>query len=259
MGVIFTTRGCNLRCNFCQTPVFVSTKNKIPEEEIERLIISYRRKGIKLLLFAEENFNPWENIKILKIIKSLKMKWFAETRFDYVIGRVKELVEYGFLGGIFGIESLSDEVLEFLNKKIKKEKIIKSIMEMAEYNIFIHGTYMFGHEIETVNSILKDINTLKNLPLLIYHVFVLTPLPRTPLYYYIEKKFGIFEKNWARFNCWHLVWNHPNISPQQMEKLVRYARSVGWGKWRFIKTGLWILKRVPRGIELSLSVKPDFE
>ena len=85
--------------------------------------------------------------------------------------------------------------LGFLNKKVRKEDIIKTIKEMAEYNILIQGTYMFGYEKETKDSILKDIEILKKLPLFIFPIFVLTPLPRTPLYYYIKEKFGIFEKN----------------------------------------------------------------
>ena len=36
----------------------------------------------------------------------------------------------------------------------------------------------------------------------------------------IEEKFGIWDTNYHHFDGKHLVWNHPNISSSEMEKIL---------------------------------------
>ena len=255
VGLVFTTRGCPLKCSFCQTPVFTKGYYKMPRDSIYEVIKFYRKKGIRAIIFADEFFNPWINMDIIELCKKLGVKWFAQARFDVVKGRVKELSQLGMIGGLFGIESLREKNLDFINKKLSPDIIFETINEMAKHNMFIQGTYMFGYEDDTEDSILEDIKILKKLPLLVYHIFVLTPFPKTPLWDYIKDKYGIFEKDWSKFNSWHLVWNHPNISKGKMEKLVNYARKVGWGKIRYIKTVLNILLKAHDSIRYREFIK----
>jgi len=244
MGILFTHRGCNLKCTFCQTPVFSPTISPIPFDEVKKTLLHYHQKGVKVVLFAEENFNPYLNRELISLIQSLGMRWFAQTRLDYIHNRVKELVETGFIGGLFGLESFNEKNLKFLDKREAKEKMIETLFEMEKYELFVQGTYIFGFEDDIEESIKRDIEFLNTLPLMVYHIFVLTPLPRTPLAHYIESKFGVFEKDWSRFDCLHLTWNHPHISREKMDRLVRYAKMKGWTIKRYLRTIARIYKKV---------------
>ena len=76
---------------------------------------------------------------------------------------------------------------------------------------------------DTIESIKADIKKLVSLGLDLTQICVMTPPPSTPLWDDISKKYGIFEKDYHKFDGKHLVWNHPNISPSEMDELMNWA------------------------------------
>ncbi len=66
----------------------------------------------------------------------------------------------------------------------------------------------------------EDVNILCNLKLDHTQNQTLTPLPQTPLWNIIENEYGIFERNWSKYDTMHLVWNHPNFELDEIRKLL---------------------------------------
>ena len=60
----------------------------------------------------------------------------------------------------------------------------------------------------------------------IHSVNVITPFPQTPLWQDLDEKYGIFDLEYRHYDAKHLVWNHPNISKDQMIDL--YKKVVGY-------------------------------
>ncbi|MCD6590888.1 MAG: radical SAM protein, partial [Candidatus Aenigmarchaeota archaeon] len=60
--------------------------------------------------------------------------------------------------------------------------------------------------------------------------------PRTPLWYEIEEKYGIFDHNWAHYDTKHLVWNHPNIRAKEMEKLLEWGFKTVYPPFNFLRS-----------------------
>ena len=251
MGLLFTHRGCRFRCKFCQTPVFAPQISALPYEEVEKAVREYHKRGVRVMLIIEEDFKPHQNKRLLELFSELGMVWMAQTRLDYYSGRVGEYVKTGFIGGLIGIEALSDHNLSFLNKYLTRKKIIETLKEMWEYKLFVQGTYMFGYENENEESIRETIEELINLPLLVCHYFVLTPLPQTELFTYIDKKYGIHKNDWSRFDCFHLVWNHPHITPERMDRLINYARQKNWSPQRYFQYLARIWEKIRFVVELK--------
>ena len=86
------------------------------------------------------------------------------------------------------------------------------------------GYFILGHEFADYESTRQEIEDVYKYEMGYVQLTVLTPFPMTPLWDHLSEKYGIFEKNWARFDTKHLVWNHPKLSSGQVVSLVEHAR-----------------------------------
>lgn len=227
MGVLFTTRGCAMKCKFCQSPRFVGKVSKIPLESIERVLAYYEKIGLGAVVILDEFFGM--GIKhaneVVSLLKKYKAFWFAMTRADLIYKKLEKWDDGTLgLGGVgLGVESFNQDVLEKIDKKAEAEETIQIILDLHKRNIGVIGYYMVGFDIETPDSIKQGLKRLAKIKLDATQLCIITPLPQTPLWDEIEEKYGIFEKDYHKFNTKHLVWNHPTISPKEMEGLLHYG------------------------------------
>jgi len=231
-GILFTTRGCAVGCKFCQTPAFCNKPTPMSLESLERVISYYREHNINIVLIEDENFgsNRKHADKVVELLDEYEMVWGCMTRADYLKNKIPEWVEMrksngknpvaGFSGASIGIENLNQATLNDINKKEGTEDILETIQLLQKYGLGTVGYYMIGFEEDTKKSLKDDIKKLASLKLDITQICVVTPLPQTPLYEEIEEKFGIWDTNYHHFDGKHLVWNHPNINPSEMEKIL---------------------------------------
>jgi len=252
VGIVFTHRGCNLRCTFCQTPVFAPTLSRIPTSEVKRVVDRYHKMGVNFLLFAEENFIPSLNRELLERLGSYGMQWTSQSRADSLRNRIHDLVRNtGYTGSIIGIESLRDSWLAHLDKRQTTKTVMETLREARDAGIFMQGTYIFGYEDDTPESLAQDAERLLRLPLLVNHYFILTPYPRTELAAYIRRRFGPPSQNWAYYDSRHLVWNHPHLEAEKLHAFRDSIRNRGWGVKDYVKMGLRTLRLFGRHIRLA--------
>jgi radical SAM superfamily enzyme YgiQ (UPF0313 family) len=158
------------------------------------------------------------------------------VRADYLGKRLDDWSKKGLIGALTGIESLNQNTLDSMGKKERIDEILSVVKKLKKMNKFIVGYYMIGFENETKESILKDLKILKKYRMDAYQLCVLTPLPGTPQWERIEKEYGIFDKNWHHYECKHLVWNHPNITPDEMRALLTKGFKIVYPPRRIIET-----------------------
>ena len=60
-----------------------------------------------------------------------------------------------------------------------------------------------------------------------------TPYPGTK--FYEQVKDDIFEYNWEKYDIYHAVYNHPNLSSEKLESLKEYA----YYKYYFRPSWVW--------------------
>lgn len=233
-GALFTSRGCGVGCKFCQTPSFCPTPSKIPIESIERVLKYYREIGIRYVFILDENFGILRKHteEVVHLLGKYGFGWSPMVRADVLMRRMEDWREMGLRGALIGIESINQEHLDAMGKKERAEEIIDLIEKISilrrdwrHPRNRMGGVcyYMMGYEDETEDSIKATVEKLKKVNPGLYQVCVLTPFPQTPLWEYLDEKYGIFEKDWHKFDAKHLVWNHPNISPEEMERLLHWA------------------------------------
>jgi hypothetical protein len=52
----------------------------------------------------------------------------------------------------------------------------------------------------------------------------------------LDSNYGIFDRDWPRFDTKHLVWNHPNCAPGVLETLLERGFRGCYGKEWLVRT-----------------------
>ena len=82
---------------------------------------------------------------------------------------------------------------------------------------------MIGFEEDTKESLKEDIKQLAALKLDITQICVITPLPQTPMWKELEEKFGIWDHDYHHYDGKHMVWNHPQIRPDEFPRILDWS------------------------------------
>jgi len=225
VGMLFTSRGCPWTCNFCQTPSFYDTAQRVPLEAVDKVLWEYHRQGITGINILDENFGtfPKHAAEVASLLYSYKMRWIALTRTDTLLKNFDNWVSKGLYGAHIGIESLSQKALEVSEKRVGSDDNARLLKKMSRHNMFVQAFYIIGFETDTEESIKRDIKHLKTLDIDLIQVQVLTPYPRTGQTETIKSQYGIDDRNLSRYNSRHLVWNHPTLSVDKVKELQTWA------------------------------------
>ncbi len=179
-----TSRGCPHACGFCQksrsgyrgrSPAFVV-------DEMEHLIRDF---GAQDIAFVDSLFcaNKKRVMAICKEImrRGVKISWTCSSRVEVVDREMLQtMADAGCWRTRFGVESGSDQVLDFISKGITKEKIRNAITWADEVGLRPKAFFMVGHMPDTPDTIRETIDFAKSIPLHDVTVQINTLLPKTP-------------------------------------------------------------------------------
>jgi hypothetical protein len=224
-GVLFTSRGCPWTCNFCQTPRFYGRAKSLPLEEIDRILAIYHARGIRGINILDENFGTFKSHarQVVKLLHKYGMRWIALSRVDTLSENFDYWKEHGLMGAHIGIESFNQASLGGAEKRVEPSLTVDLLRRLSAHHMFVQCFYIIGFEQDTAASVERDITELAELDVDVVQVQILTPYPMTPQRRSIEQAYGIFDHNLSKYNSRNLVWNHPNISPDKMVELQRWA------------------------------------
>ncbi|PIQ89397.1 MAG: hypothetical protein COV72_03380 [Candidatus Omnitrophica bacterium CG11_big_fil_rev_8_21_14_0_20_42_13] len=199
-----TSQGCPFCCGFCCTPVlygrnWASLSVERILGEIETLI---SRFNVDSILFAEDNFfTNRERVSAIctEIVKrKLKFHWSTDGRIDQILRLEPELFsllnESGCHKIYLGAESGDQDVLNLIDKKIKREDTYKAVDLLGRHNIKAELFLMVGFPLnpkKDLNETLKMISGIKrNYPNHQATPFLYTPYPGTKLFD-LAKNYGL--------------------------------------------------------------------
>jgi len=200
---IMTSRGCSYNCLFCCSRYFW----KYPRFH------SFERVKTELNIIKEQGFNAvhcWDDTftlnherlyKILDEIKRLKFTFRCngDLRLD-TKEVLQKLYESGCREYAVGIESGDQQVLNAINKRTTVERN-KQVMKWAkEVGLPIKAYLMVGNVGETMDSIKKTIDFIKQTGPEYYTISNFVPMPGCQIYSQPEK-YGIKfrTKNWDEY------------------------------------------------------------
>lgn len=196
------TRGCPGNCTFCGSPKFWGRKVRFHSVDyfVEELELLYK-KGINFFYFSDDTFsvNKKRVIQICKKIlkKNLKISWNAISRVNYMSEEVLSWMrKAGCIQISYGIESGSEKIRAYLNKKIKTAEIEKTFDITLKYGILPRAYFIYGSPGETGKTIQESIDLIKRIKPLVISSSVLSLFPGTALYSQYKKKSNLSEDIW---------------------------------------------------------------
>ena len=182
------TRGCAGDCTFCGSPRFWGRHVRFHSadyfvEQIQRLY----QKGSHFFYFSDDTFtvNKKRVIEVCKKIieKELDITWNAISRVDYINEEILFWMrKAGCIQISYGVESGSEKIRNFLQKKIATENILNAFTLTQNYGIMARAYFIYGCPEESWQTIQETIDLIDRIKPLSAVFYILDIFPGTRLY-----------------------------------------------------------------------------
>jgi len=238
---MLTSRGCPYNCTFCaSTRFWPNIRYFSPEymmEEIKHLRDTY---GVKYITFHDDLFIA--NTKRLAGLHELVMREglpkqgfrfsCASSATRITDDTARMLKEMNFVSISMGLESGNQEVLTRLKGKAFKVDINENAVHtLHRHGIHPHASFILGEPQETVEQMMETYDFIKRNPLSLVNLYVLTPLPGTPVWH-AAKAQGLVsdDMDWDQLNIsFELDWKRvilvsETVSREELHKVYQKFR-----------------------------------
>lgn len=205
---MFTSRGCPYRCTFCASSRFWGgVRYASPEyviEEIRELI----ENGVETISFYDDLFvakkDRLEAIANLVVRNGFnrKVDFTCSCRADLVTAEmVDSLKSMNVVSVGMGLESGCERTLKYLKGGASVEKNTTAVNLLSQAGIQANASFIIGSPEETEDEILETYDFIKKSRVAFFDIYVLTPLPGTPVWDYATSRGLVSETmDWERLN-----------------------------------------------------------
>ncbi len=186
---IVGSRGCAYDCSFCSTPFFWQRnwRRRDPKKIVDEIEFLNKEYGYEFIDFSDDIFTldqSW-TIEICKelINRKIPVYWNCCTRVDAVSKEVLYWMKRaGCLFTAYGIESFSSKILNAVNKKITKEKIMRACELSNNVGMNVELLLIVGSPGETDETIGETIDLINTVVPFAVAPSIMTIFPGTKLY-----------------------------------------------------------------------------
>lgn len=224
---IITSRGCPYTCIFCDKSAFGSKiRSHSPKYVVEMVKNLYYNYKIRDLRINDDNFVLLRQnvLEICRMIKEEKLDLsFCCLSSVQVINEdiVRALKEAGCWQLRYGLESGSQKILDNIQKCANLNQARRAVELTHKIGIENYGFFMIANPGETKETIRETIDFAKSLPLDVFKLNFLTPLPGCKLWSNAEQ-FGSFNRSWEKLS-FHI---EPMFIPYGLtkEEIIHYKK-----------------------------------
>jgi radical SAM superfamily enzyme YgiQ (UPF0313 family) len=196
------TRGCVGNCNFCGSPGFWGRKIRFHSADffVGQLELLYQR-GIQFFYFSDDTFTVNRNLVIevcRKIVeKEINITWNAISRVDAVSDEILYWMrKAGCIQISYGVESGSEKIRNFLQKKIAPSKIKDAFALTRKYGIMARAYFIYGCPEESRRTIQETIDLVDAIKPLSAIFYILDIFPGTRLYEDFKRRLNVGDEIW---------------------------------------------------------------
>ncbi len=222
---IITSRGCTGKCTFCDAQGVWSGRLRMRSagnivDEMSALKSTY---GVNHIVIVDDNFTI--NKQRAELVcnemekRDLKITWECNGRVDRVNKEMLDMMKRaGCIYIAYGIESGSQEILDYTIKKITLEQIRTAVKLTKESGMRVGGFFMMGFPPETEEHIKKTVAFIKELDLdWVSELSMLVPYPGTEIYNDMKREGLLIREDWDKY---YKVFS--NDVPSESDIITRY-------------------------------------
>ncbi|MEI6633023.1 MAG: radical SAM protein [Chlamydiota bacterium] len=222
-----TSRGCPFKCDFCSvSSLYGSVYRRRSNESIIADLERMKGETVKYIFFNDDNFagKPEETKQLLRMIIDRRLNRILylcqlciSAAFD------KELMglmrEAGFSIVCVGIESLSEETLKALNKKVDVKRNMMAPRLFREAGMWVHGMMMIGGDGDTERNLAEtDRWARRNLDSVQY--MTPTPLAGTKFAETMKRSGRVLTEDFSLYDGQHVVLKPNHFTPLRLQHLI---------------------------------------
>jgi anaerobic magnesium-protoporphyrin IX monomethyl ester cyclase len=231
--------GCPYNCAFCNEIV----KNKYRHRSLENIIeeikwVKVNLPEVKEILWDDPTFVVDEkftqDLCNSMIDNKIKINWSTMTRANISLETLKVMKKAGAKTMHLGLESATQDSLDFVNKNMKFEDEVEYLKNCKKVGIMNHACFIIGLPNDTKETIKLTIERAKKLQAIdSIQCFPLIPTPVENILdkeaegtiwdylvknnYLVTRDYSKWLKSNGSYNC---VVNYPNLSNTEIEQFV---------------------------------------
>jgi radical SAM superfamily enzyme YgiQ (UPF0313 family) len=229
-----SSRGCPMSCSYyCTYPLTQGKKLRThsPERVVAEIEYLQKNFGMTAVMFRDPIFTlkmeRVEQICELILKKNLHFSWICETHPHYLTpDLIKLMRQAGCISIKLGIESGDLEVMKKSRRALPDLESQETIVKTCEaVGIRVLAFYILGYMHDTRSSILQTIAYAQRLNTYGAQFTIATPYPGTQWFADLEgdPRGYALDGDYEHYNQYRLVFNHPNLSFDELEGLKSLA------------------------------------
>jgi radical SAM superfamily enzyme YgiQ (UPF0313 family) len=235
-------RGCPNTCSFCSVfCLYKGTYLKRDISEVIRDVKKIKALGYHRFLLLDDNIFadiPYL-LELCSQLKKLNMKWMSQCSLDIADNPVvlKAVADSGCFALSFGIESISQESLDRLNKSWARVENYKSqLAKITAAGIDLSTEMVIGADGDTLESIKRTADFIVENKIVVPRFYILTPIPGTQFFDEMKEAGRIINNEIYSYNGTEAVHQPLNMSPEELT-------AAYWDLYRDVFTAKAIIKR----------------
>jgi radical SAM superfamily enzyme YgiQ (UPF0313 family) len=241
-AVVLASRGCANRCYYC-VPCAPNYAREIEGrrllkrkpgvrarsagnvvEELELLA----QEGYKSVAFMDDQFilGKERTLRILRALKELDLEFGILARADHLLDEaiVAALAEANCSYIDIGIESLNQEILDYINKDLRLEDFYRAMELLKKHRLEPKLNILLGSSpLETKETIKETVKKVKALGVGYVMFSICSPFPGTEFYDFCVRK-GYIARDLGEMDALrNSLISYPHLDGRELEKLVKWA------------------------------------
>ncbi len=228
-GAVLTSRGCPYRCVFCSSSrLFGNTWRAHSADRVIEELSLLNEMGIRNVEFMDDTFNI-NRKRVLEISEKIRQEgldvsWISSSRVDtFNVEAARVMRKAGCHSIYFGIESGSQQILDFIGKNISTEKAEKAVKKAKELGFRVIGSFVIGFHHERIEDMDKTIKFARKLPLDFAQFTIATPYPGTKLFEIASRLGLLLTKDWRRYTTLEPVMKNIHVDAKQIQAMLSKA------------------------------------
>lgn len=253
---LLASKGCPYSCGFyCSYGEYQTAKyRQRSAAKVHADMKSLRdRYGVRSIQFRDPLFGLDRRFvsELCELLarQPLGLEWGMETRSDLLTPALLDDMRRAGLGSInIGIETLDPEVARANKRKLDADSHQEMILSHAKKTgIRVNAFFIFGLEEDTAAGMENTVAYALRLEPAAARFCVSTPYPGTRFYDQLKEQGRLLESDWEKYSQFRLVYRHPRLTPEEVERRLVSAYA------RFYLRPRFLLRTAAQGLKAALA------